>query len=138
LLYVNDTLEINETESIGNIDNIADVLIGCRYYGEEYREFLKGVVDNAKIIYDYIPSTTTTTTIPPTTTTIPSTTTTILSGEGILGRTLSDIGEGTGNFLNAIKEPATKMVMSVGMIGVILFIFYAIASGIQIAIRGKR
>lgn len=73
LFYVNDTLVMNETEDIEDINNTIDLLVGCRYtVGSGYEKFLKSVVDNIKIIYDYIP--------PITTTTIPTTTTTLISG----------------------------------------------------------
>jgi hypothetical protein len=55
---------MNETEDIEDINNTIDLLIGCRYtVGSGYEKFLKSVVDNTKIIYDYIPPTTTTTII---------------------------------------------------------------------------
>jgi len=73
LLYANDILEINETGSIGDINNTIDLLVGCRYtVGSGYHDFLEGIIDNAKIIYDYIP--------PTTTTTLTTTTTTLISG----------------------------------------------------------
>ena len=72
---------------------------------------------------------TTTTTLPPTTTTLPTTTTTLLTPINIgFENILRDIGEGLGNFLNVIREPVSTIIIGLGLVSVVLFIIYAIAS----------
>lgn len=79
LFYVNDALAMNETENIEDINTTTNLLVGCRYITDETQMFLEGIVDNVKIIYDYIPPTTTTTIM---------TTTTLILGTPISGTPL--------------------------------------------------
>ena len=96
------------------------------------------MIDEIKIwTGEDLPQTTTTTTITTTTTTV-TTTTTIPSGEGFFERTLSDIGDGLGSILSNLKDPIVKIILSVGLVGVCLFMFYIIAEGMEKSVKGKR
>jgi len=57
---------------------------------------------------------------------------------GTLNETLADVGSGLGSFLTAIKDPLVAIVLVLGVIGGVLAIFYAIATVITRAIRGKK
>jgi len=70
-------------------------------------------------------TTVTTTTLAPTTTTLVTPTTL-----GQFGETLHDIGEGTGNFLYTIREPLVNIILGLGLVSIILFMVYAIFTGL--------
>jgi len=57
---------------------------------------------------------------------------------GTLNDTLSDVGSGMGAFLTAVQSPLVAIVLTLGVIGGVLAIFYAIATVIQRAITGAR
>jgi hypothetical protein len=56
---------------------------------------------------------------------------------GALNDTLSDVGEGLGTFLTAIQSPVVTIVLTLGVVGGVLAIFYALATVIRRAITGK-
>lgn len=51
--------------------------------------------------------------------------------------TLSDLGEGLGNFLSSIKEPVGGFVLYLAIIGGVVAIFLAIGIAIKHAIKGR-
>ena len=57
---------------------------------------------------------------------------------GTLNDTLSDVGTGMGAFLSAVQSPLVAIVLTLGVVGGVLAIFYAIATVIQRAISGKK
>ena len=56
---------------------------------------------------------------------------------GTLYDTLADVGSGLGVFLSSIQNPLVAIVLALGVIGGVLAIFYAIATVITRAIKGK-
>lgn len=53
-----------------------------------------------------------------------------------INETLTEAGVGLGSFLNAIVDPVVLLVLSLGIVGGILAIFYGIASVIRRAVGG--
>jgi hypothetical protein len=51
--------------------------------------------------------------------------------EKILERTITDVGEGFGNFLDKIRDPLVTFVIGLGLLFIILFIVYAIFNGLN-------
>lgn len=56
---------------------------------------------------------------------------------GTLNDTLQDVGQGMGGFLSAVQDPLVSIVLTLGVVGGVLAIFYAIATVIQRAIGGS-
>lgn len=50
--------------------------------------------------------------------------------------TLEDAGNGLGNFLTSIQSPVVTIVLSLGVVGGVLAIFYGIAAVIRRAVGG--
>jgi len=50
--------------------------------------------------------------------------------------TLEDAGTGLGNFLTSIQSPVVTIVLSLGVVGGVLAIFYGIAAVIRRAVGG--
>jgi hypothetical protein len=57
---------------------------------------------------------------------------------GTLEDTLTDVGSGMGAFLTAVQDPLVAIVLTLGVVGGVLAIFYAIATVIQRAISGAK
>ena len=56
---------------------------------------------------------------------------------GTLNDTLSDVGSGMGSFLTSVQDPLVAIVLTLGVVGGALAIFYAIATVIQRAISSS-
>ena len=48
-----------------------------------------------------------------------------------IGDTISDIGAGTGNFLNLIQQPLVTFILGLGMVGVVLMLIYVLFKGLD-------
>jgi hypothetical protein len=57
--------------------------------------------------------------------------------EKVTERALSEAGEGIANFIREIREPLTTIVMVMGVVGVVLFVFYAMGHGVGKSIEGS-
>lgn len=70
-----------------------------------------------------------------TSTTTLSETTTVTAQPSGIDTSLSDIGSGVGTILSALREPLVKIIMAIGMIGVVLFIFYALVHSLTKSVK---
>jgi hypothetical protein len=145
LLYVNGSLEINETNvNVTSLDTPKNLLMGVDLLNPDFLNRINnGLIDEVKIWTGEeepppTTTTTTTTTLSTTTTTPTTTTTTIPSEEGFFEGFLSDIGEGTGNILSNLKDPFISIMLGIALVGFCIFIFYIIADGIEKTVRGKK
>lgn len=92
---------------------------------------LGGVVDYLPLAEEPTPTTTSTsTTTSSTTTTTTPVTTTVISQPSGLGQILSEVGEGMGSLMSAIRSPLATFLLALGMVGFVMFVIYALFKGL--------